>query len=412
MIFSLRIALKFHRGSSKNKLISLMSWISIFSISIGIAVSITALSVMHGFKHELNKRILSIVPHIEIKSADVSSCINWKEISVYIRKIPNVISVSPYINLSGIIQYRNKWRLVCIRSVDLEHCMYKNKLSYFLTNNHWKYFCRNKSQILVGKGIADDLNVKVGDWITILIASDVISNRTVLSSKKFFLQISGILNLNSQLDQNVAFISLLDAKYYSNTVLDAEGISIQVTDPFSINKIILKIKKILKKDMYMSNWMNTYGYIYRDIQIIRVIIYLLIILIMGIFCFTAITTLILSIKNKNYDIAVLKILGAPNVFIQYVFFWYGLILYIISSVLGMGLGILITLNLTKLSIQYNNFLERNIFSSGVYFVNFLPSRLNGWDVFYILITIIFLGILVSWYSSLKTKNFDVLKILK
>lgn len=413
MILSLRIALKFHRGSSNNNvLISLISWISIFSIAIGIAVSVIALSVVHGFKYELSHRILAIVPHGEIKSTNVSFT-DWEKILARIRKIPNIISASPYVDFSGIIQFHNKWHLIYVRSIDLKNSMYENELLHFLESNSWKFFCENKEQILLGKGVADALDVKIGDWINILIAPDSYLKNKILSSKKIYLQVSGIFNLNSQLDRNFAIISLLDAQRYTNKISDIEGISIRVSDVFNINKVISRIKKILAKDYFhISSWIDTYGYIYRDIQMVRIMIYLSMVLIMGIFCFSVIAILIISIKDKNYDIAILRMLGAQSILVQYVFFWYGLIIYIISSMLGIGLGVIVALNLTNLSMKCNNLLNINIFSEGVYFINFLPSRLNMWDIFLVLGLIFLLGFLISWYASLRTKNDNLFKILK
>lgn len=411
MILPLRIALKFHRGSSGNILVSFMSLVSIFSIAIGIAASIISLSVMHGFKYELSKRILAIIPHGEIKPVNVSF-LDWKETLICVRKIPDVISASPYISFSGIIKFHNKWHLIYLRSIDLQNNLCEGELFRFLDSKNWKYFCEHTEQILLGRGVSDALNIKIGDWITILIASHNHIKDKILSYNEVCLQVSGIFDLNSQLDKNLAVISLLNAQLYNNKISEIEGISIRVRDVFNIDKVISKIKDTLKDHVYVSSWKDNYGYIYQDIQMIRIIIYLSMILIMGIFCFNIVTTLILSIKDKSYDIAILRALGAKNVLIQYIFFWYGFIIYVISNILGMSVGIVIALNLKNLSIKYNNLLKKNIFAEGVYFVDFLPSKLNIWDIFLISGITVFLGILMSWYLSLKTKDFYLSRILK
>lgn len=415
IILSIRIALRFHLGAfNDNILISLMSLISIISISVGIAISIIALSVIHGFQYELNKRILTVIPHGEIRPVN-KSFINWKATLTHIRKLPHVISATPYINFSGIIQFHNKWHLVYVRSIDLENNMQENELLHFLGKEHWGNFCANKKQILLGKGISDILAIKVGDWITMMIpcCNDCSEKNKILSSNKIRLQVSGIFNLNSQLDRNLAIISLSNAQHYNKKNLNIEGISIRVNNIFNIDKIIFNIKKILiEEHVYISSWMDTYGYIYRDIQIVRIIIYLSTIFVMGIFCFNVIATLILFIKDKNYDVIILRVLGAKNILIQYIFFWYGLIIYIISSFIGGGLGIIGALNLTKLITVCKNFWKKDIFLEEVYFIDFLPSKLNFWDMFLILGLILLFGILVSWYFSLKVKDINFSQILK
>lgn len=414
MILSLKIALKFHKGSSNNILISLMSVISVLSIAIGIAVSIIALSVVHGFKYELSKRILVVIPHGEIKPID-KSFIDWKRTLICIKKIPNVIHASPYVHCSGIVQFCDKWHLIYIKSIDIvENSMEQNELYHFVINEDWKRFYENENQILLGKGVSDSLNIKVGDWVTILITSnDVGTTKKMFSFKRIYMQVAGIINLHSQLDRNLAVMSLLNIQRYSNNkISDITGISIRVNDVFNIKKVISKIRNMITDRVEISSWMDEYGYVYRDIQMMRIIIYLSMILIMGIFCFNVVATSILMIKNKIYDVAILRVLGARINLIKYVFFWHGLIMYIISSIIGVIVGVVVALNITNLSMKYSNFLKKNIFLEGVYFIDFLPSKLNVWDIFIMLSITLFLGTLVSWCISSNTKNVNLFRMLK
>lgn len=412
MILSLRMAVKFYQGcSNSNSLISFMSLISISSIALGIAISIITLSIIHGFENELSKRILTIIPHVEIKPINVSY-INWEKTLMRIKKIPNVVNVNSYIEYSGIIQFHNKWHVIYIRSIDTKNNLHEHELFDFLKKDQWEDFCSNKEQILLGQGVSDALKVKTGDWITILITPHDHLNNPIVPPNRVRLQVSGIFNLHSQWDRNLAIISLSNARCYSQNKLNAEGISVRVHDMFNINKVISDIKEVLIDHAYISNWKDTYGYIYRDIQIVRIIIYLTAIFIIGIICFNVISILILLIKEKNYDVVILRILGAKNILVQYIFFWYGLIIYVIASVIGLGLGILCTLMLTKLSIQCNDTLKKNFFSEKVYFIDFLPAKLNFWDIFIILGLILLVGTVVSWYLTLKVKDLNLSQVLK
>ncbi|WP_159715402.1 lipoprotein-releasing ABC transporter permease subunit LolE [Blochmannia endosymbiont of Camponotus nipponensis] len=411
MILSLQIALKFHQSARNNTLISLVSLIAVVSIAIGITISIISLSAINGFKYELSNRILAVIPHGEIEPIN-TPFIGWKTVLAHIRKMPDIIYASPYINFYGVVEYYNKWHAVYIRSVDLTQNVYENGLINFIEKDSWKYFCKNTKQIILGKGISDTLGVKVGDWVTILITKDFCASNKLLLSNKISLQVAGILNLNSQLDYNIAMISLSDAQCYCGRTSDISGIAIKTNDIFSVNKTIYKIAKKLNHQIYVRSWMDTYGYIYQDIQMVRIIIYLSIVLIIGISCFNVIATLILSIKDKNYDVAIIRALGAPNIFIQHVFFWYGLIIYVIASIVGTGFGIFIAFNLTNLVIICNDLLGNKIFPEGIYFINFLPVKLNKWDILLVLSITLLLGSLTSWCIALKTRKIDLYKILK
>ncbi|URJ23425.1 FtsX-like permease family protein [Blochmannia endosymbiont of Camponotus sp. C-003] len=411
MMLSFQIALKFYRGSSSNILLSSMSLISVISITIGIIISIIALSTMNGFEYELNNRILAVIPHGEIEPI-IAPFIDWKTALRCIRQIPDIIHATPYINFYGVVEFNNKWNVVYIRSIDLKQNLYDSTLLNFIEKDSWKYFCENIGQIIVGKGISESLGIKAGDWVTVLTTNDFRSNNKLLSSKKIRLQVAGILSLNSQLDYNIAIMSLSDIQHYYDKTSDVSGIAIKINNIFSVNRILYKIKSMLNHQVYVCSWMETYGYIYKDIQMVRIIIYLSMILIIGISCFNVIAALILSIKDKNYDIAIMRALGAKSILIQRVFFLYGLIIYTISGIVGTGVGVFITFNLTNFITTFNGLLGNKILSEGAYFVNFLPVKLSEWDILLILSITLLLGSLTSWYAASKTRRVNLSKILK
>lgn len=416
MILSLRIALRFHQSFKRNTLISLISFISIIIIAIGISTAILVLSIINGFEFELNHRILSVVPHGEItKSANISF-VNWNKVLNCIKKIPNIIYTNPYIRLSGVIEYNNQWHVVYIKSIDLSNNIniYNHTLINFIEKKSWKYFCEHKNQIILGEGVAIALNIREGDWITILFANNFHSEKGLLLLKKAYVQVSGILKLHSQLDNNLAIISFSDVQKYSNNKLDIDGIEFSVNNAFDIGRIIeiIKCKIRENENIQVHSWMDIYGYIYRDIQIVRIIIYLSMILIMAISCFSVITTLFLSIKNKNYDIAILRVLGARDMLIQSIFLWYGFFIYCIASILGSSIGIYISMNLKNISTRLIRFFEINISPREIYFIDFIPVQLKSIDVFIILGIVLLLGLLINWISLWKTKKINLSRILK
>lgn len=412
MILSLRIAYKFHKSFKKNKLISLVSFIAILSITVGIVVSIVSLSIINGFQYELKKRVLSVIPHGEIISINVPFT-NWKKMLIYIKQIPGIIYAEPYINIAGVIEYHNKCNLIHMRSVNLANPINVsiNGIINFIDVDSWNFFCTHEDQIILGKGVSDSLNIKTRDWVTIIFSNSFKSENKFLF-KKICMQVSGIIDLNSQLDENIAIISLSNAHNYSGNRLDVDGISIYVDNVFCINKIIEKINHKFQKNVKVCSWTDLYGYIYRDIQIVRVIIYVAVFLIIGMSCFNIIAVLILSIKNKYKDISVLKILGARNILIQYIFLWYNFIIYCVSSILGSGLGILISSILTNVDMKSFSIFGNKILPKGMYFIDFVPIYLNKSDVYLILIVVFLMGTLISWYLSLRIKKINLAQILK
>lgn len=390
-----------------------MSIIAVVSLIISIATAIIALSITRGFEYELNKRILSIIPHAEIVSID-APFFDWKFILNKIKKIPGIINASPYINFPGIIEFKNKWHWVYIKSINLiEPESVRNIcITNFIEKESWKCFCKHKNQIVLGKNISDSLNIKTGDWINILFVRDFTVTHKLSFFKKVQVQVSGILNLHSQFDENLAIISLSDARNYCNNKVDVDGIEIVINNAFYVNQVIKNIKNQFNEHIQIYSWMDTYGYIYRDIQIIRFIIYLSVILIIGMSYFNIIAILVLSIKNKNNDIAILRALGSNSMFIRNIFLSYGLMMYLISSILGISIGVLVSLNITNITNKYINIFGNYILPKGIYFIDFIPAQCNRLDIFIILCIIFLLVLLTSWYISFKTNRIKLNHILK
>ncbi|ADV33790.1 lipoprotein-releasing system transmembrane protein lolE [Candidatus Blochmanniella vafra str. BVAF] len=414
MFLSLRIALRFYQGGKRNILASLISLVSVIVIGVGIAVSIIIFSIINGFEYELSKRILSIVPHGEITTVNNIPLINWKEILTYVIKIPQVINASPYIHFSSIIKFHNKWHLVYIKSVNLLNNVniYDHVLTNFIEKDSWKRFCENKNQIILGEGVSIALNIKEGDWITVFLVNNFNLDNRLALTKQVSLQVSGILKLHSYLDNSLAIISLLDAQNYYNNRLGVDGIEFSVNNVFHIKKIIKNMKFMINKNIKISSWIDMYGYIYHDIQIVRIIIYLSVILIIGVSCFSVITVLILLTKHKNYDIAVLRAIGAQAILIQRIFLWYGFLIYCVSSVIGVGLGVLVSLILKNFGARYINLFKINFDAKSVYFIDFLPVQVHILDIYLLLIVVLLLGFLISWYGSLKVRKINLFRILR
>ncbi|CUX96312.1 Lipoprotein-releasing system transmembrane protein LolE [Candidatus Gullanella endobia] len=391
---SLQIALRFSYGQRRNGMLSLVSVISIIGIALGVVVLIIGLSAMNGFERELNNRILSVLPHGEIEPV-YPPFVNWKKILKYIEKVPGILSATPYVNFTSLVEYNNKFKIIQIKGIDPDIEMRLSTLSQYIQDNSLKYFHTGQQKIIVGKGLADFLKINSGDWLTVMIPE----RNQQMKLKHISLQVSGILTLNCKLDHSFAIVPLLDAQCYLQLGEDISGISIKVNNIFKANKIVRDAGRITNTYVKTSSWISTYGYIYHDIQMIRTIMYLAMILVIGIACFNIISTLVIAVKDKNTDIAILRTFGARDELIYTIFIWYGTLIGITGIIFGAVLGVLIAVNLTTLVNRLERILGYHFLSDDIYFIDFLPTELNWMDVTYVLTTAILLTILISFYTA-------------
>ncbi|WMQ73654.1 MAG: Lipoprotein-releasing system transmembrane protein LolE [Sodalis sp.] len=409
MPLSLKIALRFSRRRRRGGIVSLISVISTIGIALGVAVLIIGLSAMNGFERELNNRILAVVPHGEIEPVNPPFA-NWPTVLKRIEQVPGILAAAPYLNFTGLVERDDKLQLIQVKGVDPALELQLSALSCYIKGNAWSHFQAGHQQIILGKGVADTLKVKSGDWLTLMIPNSD-PQMKLLQPRRIRLQVSGILALNGQLDHGFAIVPLANAQNYLQRGEDVDGIVIKVSDVFNANKLVRDAGEVTNADVKIRSWIGTYGHMYRDIQMIRAMIYLAMVLVMGVACFNIVSTLVMAVKDKSADIAILRTLGAKNGLTRAIFIWYGLLAGLTGGVIGAVVGVLMTLKLTMLVKGLERLLGHHLLSGNIYFIDFMPTELHWVDVTSVLATVLLFSLLASWYPARRASRIDPARVL-
>ncbi|MEI7160129.1 lipoprotein-releasing ABC transporter permease subunit LolE [Pectobacterium versatile] len=406
---SLLIGLRFSRGRRRGGMVSLISVISTLGIALGVAVLILGLSAMNGFERELNNRILAVVPHGEI--APVNQPFDgWQDILPKIEQVPGVAAAAPYINFTGLLENGAKLQAVQVKGVDPQQEKRLSALPNYVLNDAWQRFRAGEQQVIIGQGVAKALNVAEGDWVTVMIPNSD-PEMKLMQPKRIRLHVSGILQLSGQLDHGLALIPLADAQQYLDMGQSVTGIAIKANDVFSANKLVRDAGEVTNAYVTIRSWVGTYGYMYRDIQMVRTIMYLAMILVIGVACFNIVSTLVMAVKDKSSDIAVLRTLGASDGLIRAIFVWYGLLAGLLGSVIGAVVGVVAALQLTPIIRGIEALIGHKLLSGDIYFIDFLPSELHLMDVFIVLGTSLVLSLIASWYPARRASRIDPARVL-
>ncbi|WP_312240995.1 lipoprotein-releasing ABC transporter permease subunit LolE [Pantoea sp.] len=406
---SLLLGLRFSRGRRRGGMVSLISIISTVGIALGVAVLIVGLSAMNGFERELNSRILAVVPHGEIEPVNQPFS-NWQRLIAPVEQVEGIAAAAPYVNFTGLIESGAKLQAIQVKGVDPAQEPRLSALPGFVQGNAWSQFAAGKQQIILGGGVASALKVKTGDWLTIMIPNNDGENK-LLQPKRIRLQVSGILQLSGMLDHSLALVPLADAQNYLDMGDSVTGIAVKMQDPFQAAKLVRDAGEATHSYVYIRSWIGTYGYMYRDIQMIRAIMYLAMVLVIGVACFNIVSTLVMAVKDKSGDIAVLRTLGAKDGLIRAIFIWYGLLAGLLGSVSGVGVGVLAALNLTALVSGIEKLTGHQLLAGDIYFIDFLPSELHWLDVVSVLATAIVLSLVASWYPARRASRIDPARVL-
>ncbi|WMY96456.1 MAG: lipoprotein-releasing ABC transporter permease subunit LolE [Arsenophonus sp.] len=407
LVLTFKIAFRFYKGKKKSSLVSLISIISMFGIVLGVVVLIIGFSVMNGFEYELKNRILSVMSHGQIIAVN-EPYLNWKSDFKKILNTPDIIGVSPYIAFTGLLEKDTLIKAVQIIGVDLLLESSVSTLPNFILNNAWKKIKPGNHQIIVGRGVAKKLKVSTGDQINI-----IMPNNTLNINHPYHISVTvvGMFSLNGMLDNQLAILPLEDAQEYLGYDNGITGFQISVADIFSANRMIYNAAINASNYVFIKSWTKDYGYMYSDIQMVRGVIYLIMILIISVACFNIVSTLVMAVKDKTANIAILSTFGANSSFIRNIFLCYGLLTGMFSCFIGILIGILISLNLTSIIKYMENIFDYSFLSGEVYFIDFLPSVLYTTDIFFIILTTLILSLLASWYPANQATKIAPARIL-
>ena len=407
------ISWRYQRGKQKNPLVALIAKFSAVGIALGVAVLIVGLSAMNGFERELNQRILAVVPHAEITinpNANEAT-INHKDMLISRLKMnEKIVALSPFVRFTALVENGSKLKVVQVKGVDKDVEDQVSSLGKYVQDDGWQRFGKEGGLVL-GSGIAKDLEVNAGDWVTLLISQQN-GTENVSQPHRERVQVTGILRLDGQLDHSYALLSLPQAQeLLGYQAVQISGVELKVADPFKVQELDYSALGDYPQSLYVQNWIAKFGYMYRDIQLIRSVMYIAMVLVIGVACFNIVSTLIMAVKDKQGDIAILRTLGANNGFIKRIFIWYGLQAGMKGCLIGIVLGVLFALNLTSLIQGLERLFDKKLLSDGIYFVDFLPSELHWQDVLLVLAAALLLSLLASLYPANRAAKLQPAQVL-
>ena len=407
------ISWRYQRGKQKNRLVSLISLFSSVGIALGVAVLIIGLSAMNGFERELNQRVLSVVPHAELYSYNGNENVPiqaGERLEKLVSENPNVSAVSPFVSFTGLIENGSQLKIAQVRGVDPKKQDQVSQLSHYIPAEQWQAF-HQEGGLILGAGIAKDLSVEAGDEVTLLLPQPTEDGK-LAQPLRFSLPVTGILKLEGQLDHSYALFPLTKAQeLLEYSPQEISGVELSLKAPFAVNQLALPELNTFEQPLYLNTWIDKFGYMYNDIQLIRAVMYIAMVLVIGVACSNIISTLIMAVKDKQGDIAIMRTLGANNRFIKQIFLWYGLISGMKGAVIGLILGVLLALNLTAIIKSLEQFFGVKLLSDGIYFIDFLPSELHWQDIVYVLLATLVLSLCASLYPASRAAKLSPAQVL-
>ncbi|WP_165723409.1 lipoprotein-releasing ABC transporter permease subunit [Pseudoalteromonas sp. Z1A2] len=392
----------------KNGFVSFIAKASTIGILLGVAVLIVALSVINGFEQQLVHRLLSVVPQVEYV-APSRPIANWSQKIEDLQTQPHVTGAAPFIAVNGMAQYKSQLKAIEIRGVEPSLESNVSAVNQFTSGKLVSQL--GLDDVILGKQIVKQLDAKVGDNITLLIPQISQKGQSLLAPERVTLNLAGVIEMGGPIDSTAAFIHLNKAQQtlgYDET--QVTGLRLSVDDVFSAHQIALKVGQTIDDYVYVSSWFRTQGSLYQDIQMVRTIVYIVVFLIIAVASFNIVSSLVMEVREKQGNIAILKTMGAKDSTILATFVMQGLMQAFVGVALGTLIGVVLALNISELFTWISQLFGANPLE-GVYFIEFLPSKLVLEDIGITVIVTFVLAILATIYPAWQATRVDPAKVL-
>ena len=393
------IAMRYVRVGKRSHLVSFMSAISIVGLSLGIGILITVLSVMNGFDQEMRENILGIVPHVTVTSDENLSSEAWQEIAQTTYAFPRVISAAPVIEVAGVVATEEGSKGVLVNGINAELEPTVSAIDRFINQGNLAQLENERWGIVIGETLAQRLRVRLGDTVDLYSSSITLNPLTPLANFRQF-EVVGVFRVGSQeLDAELVIINIAAARALFRLRAPFNGLRIRTDDVLQADNTRLQLASELPNTLTISSWTSQFGAIYDNIVFSRSIISFMLWLLVGVAAFNLIISLIMIVRDKKGDIAILRTLGASPKLINRIFVWQGCLIGAFGIAIGLVLGIIGSLQITNIAEFIEETFSIQLLNAEVYPIDFLPSQLSFIDVVFVIVGVFILALLATVYPA-------------
>ncbi|MEC9299682.1 MAG: lipoprotein-releasing ABC transporter permease subunit [Pseudomonadota bacterium] len=395
------IATRYVSVNKRSQLVSFMSAISIFGIALGIAILITVLSVMNGFEREMRENVLGIVPHLTIQTEENLTADDWASIENIANEHPMVLGTAPSIETMGVVANAAGNKGVVINGIDLDLEASVSIIDNFFVSGSLAGLRESRWGLALGQTLADRLGVEVGDSVDLFSPTVSINPIMPLATFRNF-KVVGVFKVGSQdLDSDFVMINIAAARSLFRLRTSHNSLRIHITDVLEADRVQPELQMNLPAGLNISSWTTQFGAIYNNIQFSRTIIGFMLWLLVGVAVFNQIVSLIMIVRDKRGDIAILRTMGATPQIIRRIFMWQGCLIGTIGILIGVFLGIIGSLQITNLAVLIENVFSIQFLSAEVYPIDFLPSEISVLDILVVVTGVFLLSLLATIYPASK-----------
>ena len=423
MSFEFFISLRYLKAKRKQVFVSIITFLSIGGIALGVAALIIVLAVMNGFETDLRNKILGMNSHVLLMEY-TGPMKDYDKLAKNVEGLKGVVASTPFIYSQAMLKSNQGVTGVVLRGLEPESAfrvislgkIRDGKIAYLkVTERAHLKLSQDIAElpgILIGKELAKHLGVYLFETVTVVSPMGISTPMGMIPKMKRFL-VAGVFDSGFyEYDSTLAYISLPDAQEFLNMKGMVTGLEIKVDDIYQADVIAREMEKKLGYPYWARNWMEMNKNLFSALRLEKRVMFIILSLIVLVAAFNIITTLIMVVMEKSKDIAILKSMGATSHHIMKIFVFQGIIIGAIGTFFGTIVGLLVALNLASISLHVERLFGIKILPGDVYYLTELPSKVNYGDVAMIIIGAMTICFLSTIYPSLRASRLDPAEALR
>jgi lipoprotein-releasing system permease protein len=390
---------KRYLGSTRGRgFLSFIAVLSMAGVAIGVAVLIVVLSVMNGFERELRERILNLTAHGTV-SAFGAAMPDWQQVAATAQQNASVEAVAPYIEEQALILAGNRSSGALIHGILPAYERLVSDVGSQIVAGRFEDLEPGAFGIVLGSALAEALGVGAGDKVVVTIAQGIVTPAGIVPRMRRFTVFGVFAAGMYEYDRNLAYVALSDAARLYRLGDGVTGIRLRLDDLFAAPRVVREIAQSLGGGYYVDDWTRRHANFFRSIEITKSVMFVILLLVVAVAVFNIVSTLVMVVKDKRADIAILRTLGATPRSVLAIFVTHGTAIGIIGTLAGLALGMLISVNLESLIHGLELLLDTRFLDAKVYFMSDLPAQVEWPDVVRICGTAFALACLSTLYPA-------------
>ena len=392
------LALRYVRARRAEGFISVIAWFSLAGITLGVATLIIVMSVMNGFRAELVGRILGLNGHVAVYSTQAGGIKDFDQLALKMAEYPTVIAVTPQIEGQAMATANNANVGAVLRGVRWSDLAVRKPLWASLDDAEIAGF-RDRGGVLIGRTMALNMRLKQGDTITLTAAKGAATAFGTLPNRRSF-EVAGVFDVGMhEYDSNFIFMPLRGAGQFLGMGDSVTGLEIYSATPQQIAGLRRTISSDLGNGLRAFDWLDRNSSFLNALRVERNVMFLILTLIILVAAFNIVSSMIMLVRSKTADIAVLRTMGASGGSIMRVFLMTGASIGVIGTVMGTLLGLLFCWNIGSIQGFVESISGAELFAAEIYFLSSLPAKVDPVEVGSVIGMALTLSFVASLYPA-------------